>query len=126
MKTKTITHIATIRTDRVLNAVWICETFGISELDYKTMIYDLGMNFLDNIFGFNTKRGMNYACTSYYWQWFKSEHLVWESDLIQFIQDHRPRITTELYTSEMEVLIHDRTTQESFNNFLKFFNHKSI
>jgi hypothetical protein len=114
-----IKHIEKIRTEGILSPIWVQETFHLSEYERKEFIFNQGMIFLKNRFGFDNESVKMHAYSKIYWKWWRTVFLEWELDLIRFITEHQPSITQELYVSEMAVLAHDQITDNCFSSFLK-------
>lgn len=108
------------------NAVWVNTlnvqlSVGIDDFTYKTAVFEFGMNFLDTLFERNYPVIFEYSTDPYYWNWWLSEWERWEGELLEYVNDHQPTFNYELWVSEMLPLIHDRTTEEGFKNYLKLF-----
>jgi len=116
--TKTITHIQKQRLEGEMVKDYVLKRLGISELVYNTMVYEFGMEFLDQL---NVVYYIEYAYHKSFWKWWRAEWHIWQQDLVKFLLDKNKKITFEIFYEEMQVLAHDGQTELSFQNYLKIY-----
>lgn len=118
--TKQITHIQKQRLEGEMIKDYVMNHLGISELEYNTMVYDFGMEFLEQL---NVVYYIEYAYHKSFWKWWRAEWHIWQKDLVKFLIENDYELTLELFRLEMNVLSHEELTNRSFENYLKIYKH---
>jgi hypothetical protein len=117
--TKPITHIQKQRLEGEMIKDYVINHLGISELEYNTLVFELGMEFLEQL---NVIYYIENAYKKSYWMWWKSEWHIWQQDLVKYIIEHDVQnFDYGLYFEEMRVLAHDGNTELSFETYLKIY-----
>ncbi len=116
--TKQITHIQKQRLEGEMIKDYVMNHLGISELEYNTMVYDFGMEFLEQL---NVVYYIEYAYHKSFWKWWRAEWHIWQQDLVKFLIENDYELTLELFRLEMNVLSHEELTNRSFENYLKIY-----
>lgn len=91
----------------------------LTELQHKTLIFETGMEFLENRFGKESPRVKKYSLCNKYWLWWIHEHHRWEHEFLHFYNQHYPVVCEETLQMEMTELISGRITVKRFHNYLK-------
>jgi hypothetical protein len=117
------TNFSKIKVEGEMSNAWMRERLEMSLLDYNTVIYDLGIEFLTQLYpdqrfepSFSTIERK-----ASFWKWWRREFDIELQDLIQFSLNHDVCITPEIFVNEMRQLAHYSRTEESFNQYLKIF-----
>lgn len=101
---------------------------SITQLDYNLLQFELGMQFLQNIFPEGDPAYTEYfkfhSCQKMYWKWFRNVWHLWQQDMVQFYNLHKKTFTYPDFVADMEDMIRHKNTHHSFNNYLKIANHK--
>lgn len=114
------THTATMRQVRELGGQQVQETIGMTESDYKAMIFEMGILFLTTTFKDGSTLYIRYSRDAKFWKWWRCVYTDYEQDLLKFCNDHQVELTPGLYQEEILVLTQDATTEIQFNtNYIK-------
>jgi hypothetical protein len=118
METK-ITHIEKQRVEGIINPLLIQQSFSLSEMEHKQMIYDLGMKFLNYVYGDDEPNIRIFETSIYFWKWWKLEFLHWEMSYINHINKKDEMPDKDDYKVVMAIISDDEGTYESFLVFQK-------
>jgi hypothetical protein len=116
--TKPITHIQKQRLEGEMIKDYVMEHLDLSVLEYNTLVYDFGIEFLQQL---NVVYYIEIAYNKSFWKWWRAEWHIWQQDLMNFLFENDYELTLELFRSEMNVLSHEELTNRSFENYLKLF-----
>lgn len=117
--TKKATHIQLRRMEGEFNRQFIQEATELSELEYNTLLFNIGTEFLTETYGEAQPEYIRFSRMPFFWKWWRQEYFLWEQELLKHCADCQFVPTMEFYEQEMRVLAHDRVTDMSFVQFLK-------
>lgn len=118
---KTITHIASQRTEGIINPLLIQQQFEMTEMEHKQFIYDLGCKFLHEFYTNDLLAISIIEKLPHYWRWFRNEFLQWENDLVTYIEVNNLIAEQSNYKEIITQLMLDQLTFESYLTFLKIY-----
>lgn len=112
-------HVNNIRTEMQLNAAAVQTGFEMTELEYKEFVFNLGCQFIENVFPQSKELQSKFLYEPLYWAWWRNIYFMWELEFLNFIFEHQLPADKNDYLSEMEVVAHDGLTEHKFQNLLK-------
>lgn len=116
-----ITHIGKLRTEGIANPILVQYYFKISEIEYKQLVYDLGLKFLNEVYQDDQEMISILERSIFYWKWWKAEFLVWENVGIEYMQSNKIDGDKNYYTYIMDNLTTHSETFQGFENFIKIY-----
>lgn len=116
------TQIEKRKIEGVMNKEFVQLITNLSDLEYNTKIYETGIEFLQESYGFNSEFFRFFERLPLFWKWWRQEYFMWEQDLIRACGDDLS-FDRQFYLDEMRIVAHDRRTDQSFNGFLKMIKH---
>ncbi len=124
MKTK-VHQVKKVKEKFLSNQQFIQE-LGISELEYKNLILEIGCNYLEQEFprreSYSEKWYLEYAYSKSFWKWWKLEWNNWLTDLIE----RHSFYNGATLEKAMAILIHRNGTKDSFyHNYIKLIHNGS-
>lgn len=123
---KKISHVQSTKSEMLLNAIAVQVEFGYSEEEYYGLIYELGVEFIQEIFPSSQKAQACFLYDKTFWSWWRLTFFNWEKELINFFHEYQEESTRAIYELEMQVLAHDSSTESKFQNILKIKHGQSI
>lgn len=118
---KTITHIDKQRTEGIVNPLLVQKKFKLSEMEYKQLIYNLGIQFLQEVYVNDQWSVATFERSVYFWKWWKNEFIQWELGLMMYIESNQKEVDKDYYNYCMDNLANHDSTYESFETFLKLY-----
>jgi hypothetical protein len=117
MKTKT--HIGFKRLEEKFNSVYIGQACNVDLLQYNTLKFEIGMQFIELYFKPQSTMYQRYSQHPLFWKWWRVEYQAWENLFLQYCVDVELVPSWDVYVEEMTVLAHDKQTAQSFLQFTK-------
>lgn len=114
-------HTRKIRSE--LNQQYILKLGIVSEFDYKLKIFDLGIQFLQELFTEDEHWFQEFSYSKNYWNWWLFEWKHQEDNMIKIMDHHHMKIDRGKWNEWMEEMIHSKSTEHGFQNYIK--NHKT-
>lgn len=119
MKTKNLIAEKARKDKRQSNENFIKEKFELDQYEYNLKFFDFGVLFLDEFF--EHKIVSHITQQTSFWKWWRSEWMLWEIDLIQFINQSSEPFELKDWIDELYNLCGDPKTVQSFHLYLKCF-----
>lgn len=121
---KTTTHIEKQRVEGIINPLLVQQSFSISEMEYKQLIYDLGLKFLKYVYGDDEPNIRIFETSIHFWKWWRNEYLQFEIAYIIHLNKKGESPDKEKYKIIMSNISDDEGSYESFLVFQKQFGKK--
>jgi hypothetical protein len=125
MKTKDLISTALKKAERAAQEQYFQNLLSFNDEEYNKFFFDYGMLFLDNYFKDHNTITTVATATSY-WKWWRQEWMLWEMDLVKFIEIHTPVFKVNDWHSDMINLCGSKRTELSFKLYLKLFHNVRI
>jgi hypothetical protein len=120
----TTKHIRRERTDVTLNALLVQETCGIDELEYNTIQFELGIQFIQKTFNEGSEEYLIFSRSPSFWRWFKAEYHQWEQSTLEYLIKHEIKTNTAIYRNEMKLMLYHNHTLNGFIEFVKIYKNR--
>lgn len=123
--TKKQSHISLKRIEGEMTNEWMMDKLDLSVLEYNTIKYKLGLEFLNEIHPETSpifqKHFRDISTTDTFWKWWRSEWDLELQDYVNFIIEHEALVLPSIFVDTMRQLVHYSSTEQSFYQYLKLF-----
>jgi len=123
--TKKQSHFSLKRIEGEMTNEWMMEKLELSVLEYNTIKYNLGLEFLNEIHPEDSliykKHFLDISTTATFWKWWRSEWDLELQDYVNYLIEHKALLLPSIFIEEMRQLVHYSSTEQSFYQYLKLF-----
>lgn len=120
------TQIQQIRIQVTRNLNTIQQMTGVTDFQYKEIIFESGIYFLEKLFQNDRSLIQKISFDKSFWAWWRSEFSHWEMELIECAKASNFNVDFDYWLLEINSLIIDKITFQGFKNYLKIFHNVRI
>lgn len=109
-----------------LNQQSILQLGIVTEMEYKYLVFDLGIQFLQELFQEDEHWFQDFSYSKSYWNWWMIEWHHQEDNMIKVMSSHAIRLTRQQWFEWMGELVHAKKTEHGFQNYLKHHQNEKL